>query len=118
MQNNDLSFNNEHRRTNLPKHAYDMEYSTQTRKEFEFLKDHQIFPSYIKISEYGIKIYKYTKTPALFKLLYEYYSMVQAEKEYDKMSKEIAKGDSRIDDATMDALIERGAPLKKATIYA
>lgn len=118
MRNNDLSTNNEYRKTNLPKHAYDMEYSTQTRREFEFLKDHQIFPSYIRISEYGIKTYKYTKTPALFKFLLEYYSMVQAEKEYEKLNKDIARGDDMVDHLTMDALIEHGAPIKKATIYA
>jgi len=60
-----------------PKHAYDLEYSTQVRREYEYLKEHGIEPTFTKHGEYGIRTYKYTKTPALFKLLVEYYEMVE-----------------------------------------
>lgn len=61
----------------LPKQAYDMEYSTQTRKEFEFLQKNGIEPTFIKKTEFGVKTYKYTKTPALFNLLVEFYTKKQ-----------------------------------------
>lgn len=74
----------------LPKHAYDMEYSTQTRKEYEYLKEHGFEPTYVRVTEYGIKTYKYTKTPALFETVAEFYRMK----------------------------LEQGAPVKKVQIYA
>ncbi len=101
-----------------PKKAYDLEYSTQTKREFEFLKEHSIDPTYIKISEYGIRTYKYTKTPALFKLLTIYYSEVKAEKEYSKLNKDLKQNAVEADTETLDTLIEHGAPLKKVQIYA
>ena len=105
-----------------PKQAYDMEYGTQSRKEFEYLKDHGMLPVFVKKSEYGIKTYKYTKTPALFKLLVEYYSAVKAEKEYNQLSRDIENNSTSLSEedehAVIDSLIEHGAPIRKVRIYA
>lgn len=107
--------------TQPPKKAYDMEYSTQAKREVEFLSQHGIHPTFIRKSEYGVKTYKYTKTPALFKLLVEYYSMVQAEKEWDKLERTVddnGRSITKEDEELIDALIARGAPIKKVRIYA
>jgi hypothetical protein len=105
-----------------PKQAYDMEYGTQSRKEFEYLKDHGMLPVFVKKSEYGIKTYKYTKTPALFKLLVDYFTAVKAEKEYDKLNREIENNKTPLSEEEeheiIDSLIDRGAPIRKARIYA
>ena len=102
-----------------PKKAYDLEYSTQTRREFEYLKENGIEPVFIKMSVYGIRTYKYKKTPALFKLLEAYYTMVANEKEYAKLNKDIKTNDeAKSDPQLMDALIEHGAPIKRVQIYA
>lgn len=51
-----------------------MEYSTQRRKEYLFLKDNGIFPSYVKENkQYNVRTYKYTKTPELFEKVAEFY---------------------------------------------
>lgn len=47
---------------------FDKEYSTQYNREREFLLEHGIRPSFVKIID-GATTYKYTKTPELFKLL-------------------------------------------------
>lgn len=72
-----------------PKHAYDLEYSTQVRREYEFLKKNGIEPTFTRHGEYGIRTYKYTKTPALFKLLVEYYGMIEAEKGFNQAVQEL-----------------------------
>lgn len=65
----------------LPNYLFDAEYSTQVRKEYMFLKERGIEPSFIKKSkEYNVKTYKYTKTRKLFEALVEYYND-QTEKE-------------------------------------
>jgi hypothetical protein len=109
-------------RPNPPKQAYDMEYSTQARREFEYLKEHNINPSFVKQSQYGIKTYKYTKTPALFRLLVDYFTMIEAEKELNKLESATEKTGIKIDpdkqEQLIDALIAAGAPIKKVRIYA
>lgn len=107
----------------VPKTAFDMEYSTQTFREYMFLKEHNIEPSFVKVDKtYAIKTYKYTKTPALFRLLVQYYEMVKNEKEYKQLEETVRKFGKPVpvdsEPAVMDALIENGAPLRKATIYA
>ena len=53
--------------TNVPNKAFDSEYNTQFKKEMLYLKDRGINPVFIKkIGEYRIPTYKYTKTPELF----------------------------------------------------
>ena len=45
---------------------FDKEYSTQYNREREFLLEHGIRPSFVKIID-GATTDKYTKTPELFK---------------------------------------------------
>ena len=52
---------------------FDKDYSTQYNREREFLLEHGIRPSFVKIID-GATTYKYTKTPELFKLLVLFYS--------------------------------------------
>lgn len=52
---------------------FDKEYATQYNPEYNFLLEHGIRPSYIKVID-GATTYKYTKTPELFKLLVIFYS--------------------------------------------
>lgn len=52
---------------------YDKEYSTQYTPEKNFLKEHGIFPSFIKTIN-GVTTYKYIKTGELFKLLSYFYT--------------------------------------------
>lgn len=59
---------------NLPNKAFDIEYSTEWRKEVEFLKDHGIEPTFTKRKEkYPVMVYKYKKTPELFIALTQFY---------------------------------------------
>ena len=109
---------NGHQKRQLPKHAYDMEYSTQTRREYEYLRDHGFNPTFIKVTEYGIKTYKYTKTPALFICVAGYYAMVRDEKEYSKLESALESGTAIEDSEVYDTLIASGAPIRKVQIYA
>ena len=62
----------------IPKNVFDKEYSTQWKREVEFLKDKGISYTYAKKnSEYPIVKYKYTKTPELFLALAEFYNQVR-----------------------------------------
>ena len=54
----------------IPNRAFDLEYSTQLRREMEYLAEQGITPTYVrKDPKYLIPTYKYTKTPELFRLL-------------------------------------------------
>lgn len=55
----------------INKKLFDLEYNTQIRCEYEFLKDNGFEPSYIKKGR--VKTYKYTKTPELFYAVAEFY---------------------------------------------
>ena len=107
---------------NPPKRAFDMEYSTQTKREYIYLNEHGILPTYVREDEYGIKTYKYKKTAALFKLLVAYYANVEAEKEWAKLERAVAKSEelpkTKESEELIDALVEHGAPIKKVRIYA
>ena len=51
----------------LPNKAFDSEYMTEWGREVRFLADKGIRYTYVKIKpEYGIRQYKYRKTPELF----------------------------------------------------
>ena len=74
--------------------AFDMEYSTQWRREYEFLVSQGIKPTFVKLNkETGIRTYKFTKTPALFKTLLGFYSMVKAEKDLKEAEEVLANGE-------------------------
>ena len=55
---------------------FDKEYSTQWVDEYKYLKNHGVYPSFVKYANDNspITTYKYTKTPELFKLLVIFYS--------------------------------------------
>lgn len=51
---------------------FDKEYSTQWNKEKDYLESVGIKYTFVKEVK-GISTYKYTKTPLLFKALYDFY---------------------------------------------
>lgn len=66
----------------MEKKLFDSEYSTQWRKEVDFLKTRGIFPAFMKTNDQQIETFKYTKTPELFAALVEYYAMVKYERQF------------------------------------
>ena len=65
----------------IPKQAFDKEYSTQWRREVKFLENKGISYTYAKRNpKYNVVKYKYTKTPELFLALAEFYNQVRIEK--------------------------------------
>lgn len=56
----------------MNKHCFDMEYSTQVRREVDYLKTKNINYIFVKKIN-GISTYKYTKTPELFSALVSFY---------------------------------------------
>lgn len=73
-----------------PKKAFDIEYSTMWRREVNFLESKGIKPTYVKKTpDYGINVYKYTKTPALFLALADYFMQVENERSLKKAEKDI-----------------------------
>lgn len=76
----------------LPNKAFDSEYSTQFRKEYLYLLNCGIEPSFIKkTGEYRIKTYKYTKTPELFKSVAAFYEEQRNEKQFNELKSVIDK---------------------------
>ena len=66
---------------NIPKYVFDKEYSTQWRKEVQFLEEKGINYTYAKKHyKYPIIKYKYAKTPELFLALAEFYNQVRLQK--------------------------------------
>lgn len=66
-------------KTPVSKKWFDTEYSTQTRKEYEFLLTKGFKPSFIKRDKVsGVKTYKYSKCEYLFAALTEFYSTIKA----------------------------------------
>ena len=80
-------------RLDLPKQIFDKEYSTQWKREVQFLEDKGINYTFAKKHyKYPIIRYKYTKTPELFLALAEFYNQVRNEqtmKKIDKVVKEL-----------------------------
>ena len=69
----------------VPKYVFDKEYSTQWRREVQFLEDKGINYTYAKKHyKYPIIRYKYTKTPELFLALAEFYNQVRNEQFFKK----------------------------------
>ena len=64
----------------IPKYVFDKEYSTQWRREVQFLENKGIAYTFAKKHpKYSIIRYKYTKTPELFLALAEFYNQVRNE---------------------------------------
>ena len=73
----------------IPKWVFDIEYSTQRRNEYQYLKELGIEPTYIKTHKvYGVKTYKYAKTPALFSALTIFYDVLAKQKAENEMSRQ------------------------------
>ena len=69
----------------IPKTVFDKEYSTQWRREVQFLEEKGIAYVYAKKNaRYPIIKYKYTKTPELFLALAEFYNQVRNEAFFKK----------------------------------
>lgn len=85
---------NQGTRGTLPKKAFDSEYMTEWHKEVKFLEEKGIRYTFVRIKpEYGIRQYKYMKTPELFAALYEFYTFVKNEKNYNKLEKSMLESD-------------------------
>ena len=89
---NEMNKTNNARPDRLPNKAFDSEYMTEWGREVRFLADKGIRYTYVKIKpEYGIRQYKYRKTPELFAALLEFYSQVANEKSYRKVDEMTAE---------------------------
>lgn len=53
--------------------GWDKEYSTQYLKEIDYLTDKGFRWSFVKTNDFGKRIYKFTKSKALFLALSEFY---------------------------------------------
>lgn len=81
----------------IPKWVFDIEYSTQRRNEYQYLKELGIEPAYIKTHKvYGVKTYKYAKTPALFSALTIFYDMFAKQKAENEMSRQFDEAVKKI----------------------
>lgn len=70
----------------LPNKAFDIEYSTQYRKEYLFLLSHNIQPTFVKHTrDFNIPVYKYKKTPELFAALSVFYEQERNSNIYSSM---------------------------------
>ena len=65
--------------SDIPKKCFDMEYSTQSRREYQWLQDCGIKPTYVKTDSYGVRTYKYKKTSTLFLNVYGFYAAKEEE---------------------------------------
>ncbi len=76
---------NQTNRPKLPPKAFDLEYSTQYRKEVEYLREKGINYTFIKLTkDYGVPTYKYTKTPELFRAVADFYEQKNLDKEFTR----------------------------------
>ena len=76
----------------IPNQAYDCEYMTEWKREVSFLKEHGIEPTFVKYAnKYNIKMYKYTKTPELFRLLTLFYEQVKQERAYNILEQQLSE---------------------------
>jgi len=74
----------------IPKTVFDKEYSTQWKREVQFLEDKGIAYVYAKKHyKYPIIRYKYVKTPELFLALAEFYNQVRHEQTMKKIDKTV-----------------------------
>lgn len=76
----------------IPNKAFDSEYMTEYRREVKFLASKGIRYTFVKkTSDYGIRQYKYTKTPELFIVLAEFWAQIRNEKVYNKINSMVKK---------------------------
>ena len=76
----------------IPKYVFDKEYSTQWRREVQFLEEKGIAYTYAKKDpKYPIIRYKYTKTPELFLALAEFYNQVRNEQFFKSVEEHTKK---------------------------
>jgi hypothetical protein len=61
---------------NIEKKKFDREYATSYRSEVLFLRGKKVYYEFVKIID-GISIYKYRKTPELFKALESFYKQFE-----------------------------------------
>ena len=88
----------------IPKYVFDKEYSTQWRREVQFLEDKGINYTFAKKHyKYSIIRYKYTKTPELFLALAEFYNQVRNEQFFKKVE-------------STTKLVEEKMPIEKGCI--
>ena len=80
----------------IPKNVFDKEYSTQWKREVQFLANKDINYTYAsKHKQYPVTRYKYTKTPELFLALAEFYNQVRNEhffKDVEDVTKRLEEG--------------------------
>ena len=75
----------------IPKTVFDKEYSTQWKREVQFLENKGINYTYAKRHyKYPVIRYKYEKTPDLFLALAEFYNQVRNEKFFSDVEKTTA----------------------------
>lgn len=78
---------NKNIRPKLPSKAFDLEYSTQFRKEVDYLHSRGIEYTFFKLTkDYGVPTYKYTKTPELFRAVADFYEQRKLEKDFTSLS--------------------------------
>lgn len=76
----------------IPNKAFDSEYMTEYRREVKFLASKGIRYTFVKKTpDYGIRQYKYTKTPELFIALAEFWAQIRNEKVYNKIISMVKK---------------------------
>ena len=74
----------------LPNKAFDMEYSTEYKREMLYLKERGFDYVFKKhTSDYNIPVYKYTKTPALLRAVADFYEQIENERSYAKANLKI-----------------------------
>lgn len=79
----------------IPRGAIERCYVTEFLKEVNYLTDRGIRPvqSIVK-REWGIRQYKYVKTPALFAALHEFWKQESAEREFRRVDRDIDRATS------------------------
>lgn len=55
---------------------FDKEYSTQWMREVEWLTEHGVKYTFVKVSSDNVTTYKYRKNAKLFKELFDFYSQI------------------------------------------
>lgn len=72
------------------KKRYDFDYVTQFKKEYYYLREHNIRPLVsTKDEETGVITFRYRRTSKLFKVVAEFYEKYENEKMFDQLSKAV-----------------------------
>lgn len=103
----------------IPKYVFDKEYSTQWRREVQFLEEKGINYTFGKRHhKYPIIRYKYTKTPELFLALAEFYNKVRTEKyfkQYEDVSQTVMPIEKGCIDISPDEMTDAEKKLMNVT---